>query len=642
MAASHPRRSRARALSLPGRLWAVARYEIAWDRRKFWIYGSAGLLILILGTAYVFAASPPPGSPSSSSGLHQATFEETGLPPGTPWVVSVGTTEVRSTSANITFPDLAGSNPFTVGTLVNNVTAYVAAPLSGTVQVAASDVSVSVSFTPASTGPGPFAYDVAKPLATTAANAEGGNWTPIFRGGTLGVDDPQSWTNTTTPNNGVCDVAGGTGRWPTVPAWTGNYSQGLASVWQFEFYQASSGSDLFVEVAGGQATLVGVGANSTCGRGPSAYQTLPWGTATVDSTQAAKNLSSADAAFAAAHPQARAVYALEVLSQSRFSIYGELVWLIGFTTCPDSSGGMAGSAFLATVAAATGQVLNYTTSNGTCPAPTNASSNYSVSGALPVTPGGPLSTPAASGTPSLLPHPFAWLDLVFALTGIGFLPLAMVLGGTSASESIARERDKGTLAALFQQPVRRAEVLLGKWLEKLVVFLILSAVLVGAAIGVSTASFGPQADLVWAPLIVAELALTFVFFATVALLFGCFFKRSKSVSGLLWLVVIAGILLASALRAPAAYFVPGIGVWLALPATRIFLLHPAGGAYVTSMPQSFVLFLRQTPIGGLLSWGSASTGAFALGSIVGLVLSTAAFLLLGMLMTRRLDSVGGG
>ncbi len=81
---------------------------------------------------------------------YTVTFTETGLPNGTNWSVTLGGTQVTSTTSSLAFKEANGSHSYSVG----SVSGYVSSPSSGTVTVNGTTPSpVSVSFSPASTVP---------------------------------------------------------------------------------------------------------------------------------------------------------------------------------------------------------------------------------------------------------------------------------------------------------------------------------------------------------------------------------------------------------------------------------------------------------------------------------------------------------
>ena len=104
-------------------------------------------------------------------GQYSLIFSETGLPTGTNWSVTVGTTTHSSTASTISFNEPNGTYSFTVGA----VTGYTANITSGSVTVNGGPVSRSITFTPAS----PVKYSV---TFTESGLPSGTSWSVLFNG----------------------------------------------------------------------------------------------------------------------------------------------------------------------------------------------------------------------------------------------------------------------------------------------------------------------------------------------------------------------------------------------------------------------------------------------------------------------------
>jgi hypothetical protein len=70
------------------------------------------------------------------------TFTESGLPSGTDWTVTLGSTTVSSTTSTLSFSRANGTYPFSVGP----VEGYSAAPGAGSISVQGQPVSQSIAF----------------------------------------------------------------------------------------------------------------------------------------------------------------------------------------------------------------------------------------------------------------------------------------------------------------------------------------------------------------------------------------------------------------------------------------------------------------------------------------------------------------
>ena len=115
-----------------------------------------------VGSVAGYAASPPSGTITVSGvavstsitftalppGQYSLVFSETGLPTGTSWSVTVGTTTHSSTGSTMSFNEVNGTYSYTVGA----VAGYQTTPSSGSVTVNGVAKTMSIAFTKASTG----------------------------------------------------------------------------------------------------------------------------------------------------------------------------------------------------------------------------------------------------------------------------------------------------------------------------------------------------------------------------------------------------------------------------------------------------------------------------------------------------------
>lgn len=612
-------------------------YELKWDLRKFWVYTSAILLLAlaVLGVLFVISNASPPRSAGEL-----VTVVASGLPSGQTWTLTVTSTSaapqvLNSTARSIQLVLQNGSYNFTVGTAASHSTAFVADPVQGDLVVRGAPITQSVQFTPIPGRSGGIDDAQAVAAAETVADSWGGNWTPVeglgwLPEGVLGEDQTASSTNMSVPSDGICELTGGSGRWPTVPATTGNYSNGRESSWLVQLTAVSGSGWLFATVQGGTASLIG-GVNATCGQ--QVYPTGNFQMPPVNTTGATTALLPDDASFLSAHPQASSSIVL------RSSGYTAGAWDVRFTTCTPSGGG-TGYNFTGSVNAWSGAVISSSTSTGACPVPVTFGKTFPLSG--PPTAfsglGGGFGGGGFGG--GVISRSSAWLDAVVVLNGLGILPIVMWVGRPSGVESIARERDKGTLGALFQQPLRRSELLLGKWFAKLGLLCALSFLVVGVMAALSTAFGGPQLAVNGAPWIALDLTLVLGFFSALALLFSSLVKRSKNATHLVTGVLVLGLFGGMALGAPYCCFLPVDSAFLSLSGLRLFLLQPAGTVFLTSVPQSVVTNPYFILLKAFLVWGSASSYQMMLWSTVGLVVNTVVVLALAIVALGRIEIKG--
>lgn len=303
-----------------------------------------------LSVAIVFHLLPPE--------QHAVTFDESGLPVGTSWSVTLNGSTNRSTTTTVGFEIGAGQWSYEVGP----VAGYISSPSTGNVTVAAASYSVVVlvvNFSATTTGvPALDNFSEALRLADTLAPA--GSLAFLA----AGIDFPQNFTETMTPElNASCVFSGGTGSYLPFPAWTGNYSSGYLTVWYFYLYSASPPPELyFIAVEGTQATLIGTLTQSSC------LFEFPYATGVdgvLNSPTIASDLAANDSTYLATYPTATSEFA----ALSGFSYEGHVLssptWNVTFTTCLPSGGG-TGHNFSATVNATSGVVEQSATYSGAC------------------------------------------------------------------------------------------------------------------------------------------------------------------------------------------------------------------------------------------------------------------------------------
>jgi hypothetical protein len=297
-----------------------------------------------------FTASGPGRAPT-----YAVTFTESGLTAGTSWSVTLNGSSNSSSSDTIGFAEVNGSYAFQVG----SVSGYTASPSSGTLTVNGAAAAEGITFTRNGGGGGnPISYKTALPLAQGAANGvPPGAWVPMLAGG---VDLLAEYSNSSRPGtNSSCTVTNATS-WPTIPAYTGDYSNGLLSWWVFGFYHSSTHTVLLVYVQAQTATVLGEISGTNC-TGSFAYLS-GLGSGIIDSTDAAHAIASADANYVSANPTASAFFVVfSGVTFGNYSISPE--WSVSFTTCAPT-GGSTGNNFTATVNATSGAVLSTNETTG--------------------------------------------------------------------------------------------------------------------------------------------------------------------------------------------------------------------------------------------------------------------------------------
>ncbi len=261
------------------------------------------------------------------AGQYSVTFTESGLTAGTSWSVTLKGSMESSAGTSIVYTEANGTYAFTVG----SVSGYNApSPASGNAVVSGMDATQTVAFTASGGGGGggQESYSTASPVATTAAGA---GWVAVFA---YGVDYTTPYTNTTTRGNASCPVTGGSSTWPTIPAYTGDYHNGLLTAWVFLFYESSTTSEEAIYVSGTSATVLGQITGASCIGDTGTLAGL--GAGIVDSTTVATTIAanSTIAGFISTNATASAYYFL--LSGNAAD---NAFWVATYSTCvPGVSG----------------------------------------------------------------------------------------------------------------------------------------------------------------------------------------------------------------------------------------------------------------------------------------------------------------
>ncbi|MGI0068421.1 MAG: ABC transporter permease [Thermoplasmata archaeon] len=243
--------------------------------------------------------------------------------------------------------------------------------------------------------------------------------------------------------------------------------------------------------------------------------------------------------------------------------------------------------------------------------------------------------------PRLLPggfsgvDPATWWESTLSVLNTSLLSgiFPLLVGGFLATDSLAMEFDKGTIAGLFAQPVRRAEIYLGKVLEKGIFLLALAALTVALAVGASELSSGAQSDLAWAAAFALSMLLVFLMFAALA-----FFLGSVIHSGTIVLGALLGLYFALIIGSALLFLQYGFGYWLyfvpvfncvgLVPALQAYIAHPGG---TTTINVNFVVAGRSAIVGNALNLEL---------SLVGVILGIVVLFLVGYLTFRRAEVTG--
>jgi hypothetical protein len=201
-------------------------------------------------------------------------------------------------------------------------------------------------------------YSGALPVANSAAGGyAGGGWVPLFSIGLVTAASESVPANASALKNVTSEC---TITWVsststlTIPGYTGNRSNGVASAWEFVYRNASDVLAI-VSVINGQGMVLATLTGSACSLVAEFLSPLTGNI--IDSSQAAADVEPYAAGFLAAHPNASAVYGLI----GGISFLGKGVgpkWTVAYSTCAlNASPSGTGAEFNATLNATSGKVL---------------------------------------------------------------------------------------------------------------------------------------------------------------------------------------------------------------------------------------------------------------------------------------------
>jgi ABC-type transport system involved in multi-copper enzyme maturation permease subunit len=170
-------------------------------------------------------------------------------------------------------------------------------------------------------------------------------------------------------------------------------------------------------------------------------------------------------------------------------------------------------------------------------------------------------------------------NLAFNIFVSGLFPL--FIGGFIAADAIASEFDNGTIVPLLSQPVKRAEVYVGKLLEKVLLLLAVSILFTLLVIAGSEVAVGPQSHLDMIPLVVFAEFGAFLEYTALAFLTGSLVRSGSMVLGILVaaFILILGTVLALSVQfgeQESMFFLPMANADFLLKVIPYYVIQPFG------------------------------------------------------------------
>ncbi len=140
----------------------------------------------------------------------------------------------------------------------------------------------------------------------------------------------------------------------------------------------------------------------------------------------------------------------------------------------------------------------------------------------------------------------AWIfssGTIFTSVATGLI--AMLIGTTMSSDTISSEFESGTITRLFSMPVSRAGIYFGKLIEKYILSLLFSIIIVITSIVFSYYLYGNQFYLSWALFVIFTIPLVFMGFVSLSMMLGSIIRQPSLVFGIMIAIWIAMVFMAT-------------------------------------------------------------------------------------------------
>jgi len=157
----------------------------------------------------------------------------------------------------------------------------------------------------------------------------------------------------------------------------------------------------------------------------------------------------------------------------------------------------------------------------------------------------------------------------------------LFIGAFIGSDVIAQEFESGSIIKLFSLPIRRRDIYIGKFIEKLIFALILSLISVIVAIICGYFFSGYQSYFQWLPAFIGGLILLIAGFTSMGFLFGPLVRQSSFVFGIMfgvWIffAVIFGILVMKVGYSDGTFAIPFMNMTSVPSSIMSYAVNPSG------------------------------------------------------------------
>lgn len=213
----------------------------------------------------------------------------------------------------------------------------------------------------------------------------------------------------------------------------------------------------------------------------------------------------------------------------------------------------------------------------------------------------------------------------------GIFPL--MLGLMVAGESIAWEFDRETIVPLLSRPVSRGEVYMGKFLEKILFVIGISALFTGLAIIIAEVVAGSQSYLAWSPVVALSFALEVMVFVSLGFFLGTII-RTPGFLVVFIIIIFFGLLFGGVYVESQV----GVPLWVALiPLFNINLIQGPLNAFYHNPSSNITTSYN---VGGITGQSVVPVAPLLGYAVSGVLLTVIVLTIAGYLIFRRSEVKG--
>ena len=229
---------------------------------------------------------------------------------------------------------------------------------------------------------------------------------------------------------------------------------------------------------------------------------------------------------------------------------------------------------------------------------------------------------------------YLWDNLIIAVTNdflSGLFPL--LLGALLAVDTIAWEYDRGTILPLLSQPLTRGEIYAGKLVEKFLLLLVMSGLILILSIVTAEVEAGTQKYLVWGVAVALGFTLETMVFASLGFLLGSVIKSP----GLL-IVAVLGIFFGGLFGGIIFEAKYGLQMWMSyIPLFNVNLIQGTIQQYFLNPSGNTIVGYN---VNGISGYSTLPTASLLFNTLLSATLGVVVFFIIGYFLFRRLEVKG--